>query len=103
MSELSPAEMGRARRRGLTWIAAAVGATALAWGGWHWFFGRHLLDTDNAYVVGNVLQITPQVGGTVLSIQADETDFVRAGQLLVKLDAADARVVLEQADRKSVV
>ena len=97
MSELSPAEMGRARRRGLTWIAAAVGATALAWGGWHWFFGRHLLDTDNAYVVGNVLQITPQVGGTVLSIQADETDFVRAGQLLVKLDAADARVVLEQA------
>jgi membrane fusion protein (multidrug efflux system) len=97
MSELSPAEMGHARRRGLTWIAAAVGATALAWGGWHWFFGRHLLDTDNAYVVGNVLQITPQVGGTVLSIQADETDFVRAGQLLVKLDAADARVVLEQA------
>lgn len=97
MRELSPSSTGNARRRGLTLIAAAVGVTALIWGGWHVLFGLHHQDTDNAYVVGNVLQITPQVGGTVLSIQADETDFVRAGQLLVKLDAADARVVLEQA------
>ena len=97
MSELAPSDMGHARRRGLTLIAAAVGVVALFWGGWHVLVGRHQLDTDNAYVVGNVLQITPQVGGAVLSIQAEETDFVRAGQLLVKLDAADARVVLEQA------
>jgi membrane fusion protein, multidrug efflux system len=53
--------------------------------------------TDNAYVAGNVLQITPQVGGTVIAVNTDETDFVRAGQVLVKLDPADARVALEQA------
>ncbi len=97
MSQLSPNEMGAARRRGLTLIASAVAVVALLWGGWHWLLGRHHLDTDNAYVVGNVVQITPQIGGTVQAIQADETDFVKSGQILIKLDAADARVALEQA------
>ncbi len=97
MTESSSNELASRRKRGLTLIASGVGLAAVLWGGWHWFTGRHHLDTDNAYVVGNVLQITPQIGGTVLSIQADETDFVRAGQMLVKLDEADARVALEQA------
>ncbi len=97
MTESATNEFADKRRRGLTLIACGVAAAALVWGGWHWFVGRHQLDTDNAYVVGNVLQITPQVGGTVLSIQADETDFVQAGQMLVKLDEVDARVALEQA------
>ncbi len=97
MTQSTSNELADKRRRGLTFIAFAVGTAALVWGGWHWFAGRHHLDTDNAYVVGNVLQITPQVSGTVLSIQADETDFVRAGQMLVKLDEVDARMALEQA------
>jgi membrane fusion protein (multidrug efflux system) len=97
MTELTSIEITEKRRRGLTLIACAVSAAALVWGGFHWFVGRHHIDTDNAYVVGNVLQITPQVNGTVLSIQADETDFVHAGQTLVKLDEVDARVALEQA------
>ena len=97
MTELTSIAITEKRRRGLTLIACAVSAAALVWGGFHWFVGRHHIDTDNAYVVGNVLQITPQVNGTVLSIQADETDFVHAGQSLVKLDEVDARVALEQA------
>ena len=87
-----------ARRRGLTLIAAAVALAAIGWGAWHWANGRHMETTDNAYVAGNVVQITPQVGGTVVSIGADDTDYVKAGQLLVKLDPADARVALEQAE-----
>jgi membrane fusion protein (multidrug efflux system) len=97
MSQLSANEKANARRRGLQAIAATIGVAALVWGGWHWVSGRHHVSTDNAYVMGNVLQITPQITGTVVAIQADETDFVRAGQLLVKLDASDARVALEQA------
>jgi len=98
MTELTPNASRNARRRGLTLIAAATGVCALIWGGWHWFNGRHHQSTDNAYVAGNVVQITPQVGGTVVAIQADDTDFVKAGQVLVKLDPADARVALEQAE-----
>jgi membrane fusion protein (multidrug efflux system) len=58
----------------------------------------HYEDTDNAYVQGNVIQITPQIGGTVMAINADDTDFVKAGQPLVQLDPADAKVALEQAE-----
>ena len=99
MSEpLTSHEASTARRRGLTAVAAAVVLAGIAWGGWHWANGRHVESTDNAYVAGNVVQITPQVGGTVVAIGADDTDYVKAGQLLVKLDPADARVALEQAE-----
>ena len=85
------------RKRGLKLIAALVALAGIGWGVWHWIYSRHLVNTDNAYVAGNVVQITPQVGGTVIAINADDTDFVRAGQPLVKLDPADARVTLDQA------
>lgn len=98
MNALTASESTTARRRGLTLIALTVALCGLAWGGWHWLQGRHQQNTDNAYVAGHVVQITPQVGGTVVAIQADDTDFVKAGQVLLKLDAADASVALEQAE-----
>ncbi|HEX5684959.1 MAG TPA: efflux RND transporter periplasmic adaptor subunit [Ideonella sp.] len=94
----APAANPDGRRRGLTLIATAVTLAAAGWGGWHWFHGRHRQTTDNAYVAGNVVQITPQVSGTVVAILADDNDAVKAGQALVKLDTADAKVALEQAE-----
>lgn len=99
MSEpLTSHEASSARRRGLTLIALAVALAGAGWGGWHWMHARHYETTDNAYVAGNVVQITPQVGGTVVAIGADDTDRVQRGQVLVQLDPADARVALEQAE-----
>lgn len=86
------------RRKALVAIASVVAVAGVAWGAWEWLVASHYETTDNAYVQGNVVQVTPQVGGTVLSIHADDTDLVRAGQPLVKLDPADARVALEQAE-----
>jgi len=59
---------------------------------------RYRQSTDDAYVNGNVVQITPQISGTVVSIGADDTQFVKAGQPLVRLDPADAKVSLDQAE-----
>ena len=98
MSATNSHEHNTARRRGLALIAAVVVLGGIAWSAWHWMNARHYEGTDNAYVAANVVQITPQVSGTVLAIGADDTDFVRAGQVLVKLDATDARVALEQAE-----
>jgi len=44
------------------------------------------------------VQITPQISGTVVAIGADDTQFVKAGQPLVRLDPADAHVALDQAE-----
>ena len=86
------------RRNALTAIAVAVVLIGGGYGAWYWVNGRHSETTDNAYVQANVVQITAQAGGTVLSINADDTDYVKAGQQLVKLDTADARVALDQAE-----
>ena len=64
----------------------------------YWFTAlRHFERTDDAYVQGNLVQITPQVPGTVVAVNADDTDFVKAGAPLVALDRADAEVALAQA------
>ncbi|HXD39621.1 MAG TPA: HlyD family efflux transporter periplasmic adaptor subunit [Ramlibacter sp.] len=86
------------RKKALTWVAVVVAVIGLGWGGYEWLVASHYESTDNAYVQGNVIQITPQIGGTVMAIYADDTDFVKAGQPLVKLDPADAKVALEQAE-----
>src|SRR5690348_12198878 len=86
------------RRKALGILAAVVVVGGAAWAGYEWLVASHYESTDNAYVQGNVIQITPQVGGTVMAILADDTDFVKAGQPLVKLDPTDAKVALDQAE-----
>jgi membrane fusion protein (multidrug efflux system) len=62
--------------------------------------------TDDAYVNGNVVQITPQISGTVIGIGADDTQFVKAGQPLVRdvrnlfatTAQLDATVAVRQTD-----
>ncbi|BEP53960.1 HlyD family efflux transporter periplasmic adaptor subunit [Variovorax sp. V118] len=93
----APASNGK-RRRALTVLTAVVLVAGGGWGLYEWLVASHYENTDNAYVQGNVIQITPQIGGTVMAIGADDTDFVKAGQPLVQLDPADAKVALEQAE-----
>lgn len=57
-------------------------------------------ETDNAYVGGNLVNLSSQVTGNVTEIRAEETQMVQAGAPLVMLDAADADVALAQADAK---
>jgi membrane fusion protein (multidrug efflux system) len=71
---------------------------AVAYGLYYFLDARFHEDTDDAYVNGNVVQITPQVTGTVVAVNADDTQTVKAGDPLVVLDPADARVALEQAE-----
>ncbi|WP_036771817.1 HlyD family secretion protein [Polaromonas glacialis] len=86
------------RRKALTALASVVVVAGLGWAAYEYLVASHYESTDNAYVQGNVIQITPQIGGTVVALMADDTDFVKAGQPLVQLDPADARVALDQAE-----
>src|SRR5213075_820830 len=60
--------------------------------------GRYHETTDDAYVGGNLVQITPQVAGTVLAIHADDTEYVDSGKPLVSLDKSDAQIMVAQAE-----
>ena len=86
------------RKRALSAVAAVVVLAGIGYGAYWALVLNHFETTDNAYVQGNVVQLTPQVGGTVIGINADDTDHVKAGQLLVRLDPADAQVALDQAE-----
>jgi membrane fusion protein (multidrug efflux system) len=96
-TDTKPASNGK-RRKLLTIAAAVMVIGAVSYGAYWGVVLRHYESTDNAYVQGNLVQVTPQIAGTVVAINADDTDKVAAGQPLVQLDAADARVSLEQAE-----
>ncbi len=99
----APAPAGKSngnpkRRKAMLAVSALVLAGGIGYGAYWALVLNHFESTDNAYVQGNVVQLTPQIGGTVVAINADDTDHVKAGQVLVKLDPADARVALDQAE-----
>jgi membrane fusion protein (multidrug efflux system) len=92
------AKRQRKRRWLLRGLVAVIVVVAIIWAIYHFMVGRWYESTDDAYVDGNVVQITPQVPGTVISIGAEDNDYVRRGQTLVKLDSSSADVALDEAE-----
>ncbi len=91
------------QRKRKTWLLGLLLLVlALGTGTWFWHerYGRWSESTDDAYVNGNVVEITPLVTGTVVSIGADDGDLVRAGQELIRFDPSDAEVGLQAAEAK---
>ncbi|MEB0139658.1 MULTISPECIES: efflux RND transporter periplasmic adaptor subunit [unclassified Undibacterium] len=87
------------KRRGLLIAITTVVALGIAaYIVWWTLVGSHYEHTDDAYAAGNVVQITPQVAGTVLAIHADDTEMVQAGKPLIEFDKTDASVALDQAE-----
>ncbi|KND57360.1 Membrane fusion component of tripartite multidrug resistance system [Candidatus Paraburkholderia schumanniana] len=86
------------RRRLMTLIVLVIIIAAVAYGLYYFLIARFHETTDDAYVNGNVVQITPQVVGTVISVNADDTQTVKVGDPLVVLDPADSKVALDQAE-----
>lgn len=82
-------------------IYAGAGAILLAGlAGAAWIMGSaaHSESTEDAYVEGNIVQVTPQVGGSVTLIAADNTDYVQAGQPLLRLNEVDAQLAVARAE-----
>jgi membrane fusion protein (multidrug efflux system) len=82
----------------LALLGVAAALVAAGWGTYYYTVGRFHEETDDAYVNGNLVQLTPQVSGTVVAVNADDTQIVRAGEPLVRLDGADAKVALANTE-----
>ena len=94
-----PAPVIPPRRRGhvLLILVLLLLVAAAGFGTWWWTVLRHLESTDNAYVQAPLVQIGARIDGTVREVAVDDTDSVRAGQLLVRLDDTDARLSVQRA------
>ena len=101
----APAEGMSTRRRGLTLLAAVVIVGALAWGVYWYLHGRWFVSTQDAYAGATIVQITAEIPGTIRAMHPRETDSVAAGQTLIELDPADAKIAMDAvlADLASTV
>jgi membrane fusion protein (multidrug efflux system) len=88
------------RRRNLTILGVVAIFGGVLYGGYWLLLARHYQSTDDAYVDGDLVQITSEVPGTVISLQADDTQGVQRDQTLLELDPADAQVALGSADAR---
>jgi len=86
------------RNKLLGGVAGVVALSAIA-AGVYWFtYGSHFVSTDNAYAAVEVAQVTSAVGGTINEVLVTDTQAVKKGQILVRIDPADARLALAQAE-----
>jgi membrane fusion protein (multidrug efflux system) len=69
-------------------IALVIFLYWLIWGRFHEY-------TNDAYVSGNLVYVTPQVSGIVTSIWVDDTEFVEQGDITIEIDPIDYEIALK--------
>lgn len=87
-------------KRPTYYIATAVAVFIFILAAYWFFFYQFDRYTDDAYVEGNQVVITPLRQGFITSIHTDDTFFVKQGQLLIELDETDAKIAFNQAKEK---
>jgi membrane fusion protein (multidrug efflux system) len=101
-NDAAPAE-GAAKpagpRRYIAMAAFGIIALAVAFKGYGAYsFGQTHVNTDNAYVTGDLVNISPIVSGTLSELKVADGDFVHKGQLIARLDVDSSSAVLAQAE-----
>ncbi len=93
----SPSRTSELRKPLFALLAVVVVFAALAWGAYYVLIASHYVSTDDAYVGADVAEITPQVAGQVAAVTVQDTQTVKAGDALVVIDPADAKLAVESA------
>jgi membrane fusion protein (multidrug efflux system) len=90
-------DTGAKRKRLFGLFGAVLALAILGCGGYWWLVKSHYVSTDNAYVEATSAEITPQIAAAVAEVRVKETQRVHAGDVLVVLDNADAKLAVSQA------
>lgn len=86
------------RNQMLLGLGGCVFAAAMVGCGYWWLHAADFVSTDNAYTAVEVALVTPSVGGVVLDVLVKDTQAVKRGDLLVRIDPTDAQLALAQAE-----
>ncbi|CAN5692143.1 HlyD family secretion protein [soil metagenome] len=74
-------------------VLAVLGIVALV----YWLMHRGEQTTDDAFIEAHVMQVGPQIAGTVKNVLVSDNQEVQAGDLLVELDPNDNQAVYDSA------
>ena len=85
------------KRRGVLIIAGAVLLIGAIIGVRYWLYARAHESTDDAFIDGHIIQISPKAAGYIAKIHVDDNQQVKAGDLLVEIDSRDYEVRVRQA------
>jgi membrane fusion protein (multidrug efflux system) len=77
-------------------VAAVVVAALIAGGTLYWLSARHYETTDDAFIDGDISQVSAQIGGRVTKLLVQDNQTVTAGQVLLELDPRDQQMRLDQ-------
>jgi membrane fusion protein (multidrug efflux system) len=97
-------QAAKPKKRGIVrkLLLSVVAIAAIAGGSWYghqwWIDGRFMISTDDAYIEGDITNISPKVTGYVAKVNVVANQHVKAGDTLVTLDNGDYRIAAEQAD-----
>jgi len=89
-------QLKRRRNRRLRWLGVILLVTLLV-ASWVWFHRRLYVETNDAYVRGNIITLKALATGTVVEVGAEDSQFVQAGQILVRLQGHRAGIALGRA------
>ncbi len=78
-------------------ILIVIAIVAIIGGLIYWLMTRNEVSTDDAYTEGNAVSIAPKVSGYVIENRINDNVFVRAGDLLLKIDPRDYIVARDQS------
>jgi len=97
-AELRPVQtIDKTAKRKKLFLALGA-AVAVIGGGYALLSDGDHVTTDNAYVNADVAQVTPLVTGPVSSVAVVNTQTVKRGDILVRLDDTDARIALAKVE-----
>ncbi len=84
-SPVVPPETPRKRRSPTRPILFALLPIALVIGGYYYVTGGQIMSTDNAYIQADMVGVSTDVSGTVISVDVHENEVVKKGQVLFRL------------------
>ena len=94
----NPVARQQRRNKMLLGLAGVVVIAGIAGTAYYQLHAANFVSTDNAYAAVEVAQVTPSIGGTVLEVLVSDTQSVKKGDVLVRIDPTDAQLALAQAE-----
>lgn len=95
IAEEKGADPGRRRVLTVVGLVAVIGAAI--WGYGFWQHSQTHVSTDDAYVSGNIVNVSPIISGTLNKLLVEEGDPVKAGQVIATLEDSSQRAAVAQA------